>query len=260
MPDPITVTEAVHFAKIAADAGFYDWKTLWDKNGALSGTRANPLLLFHGDRKDPKNPGDTVEVPELERKEESKAADNDAPYQFRVKRSKIFLRLRVLDENFKPLPETARWRVIVDGVHYPTEGPAPFEADGRINVEVNPSATVGRLTVTYPAPVYNPQPTGPAPERKPIEVNFKLSVGRLDPIQENAPDADCWAGVQQRLNNMSFYAGEVDGKEKEVTKQAIRQFQRRMTPGTVDGLPATVMAKLHELHDTPAAIPDPPPP
>jgi hypothetical protein len=261
MPDrDIVVTDAIHLAKIAADAGFKDWNTLWNKagNATLRGNRANALKLFHGDRvtkPGPPAPGDTVKVPDLERKEESKPADNGAPHKFKVVRTKIFLRLRVLDDKFQPLPVDARWQLTLDGVQYPREGPAAFEPEGRINVEVRPGHTGGKLTVKYNSPGYKEKASDPDPPPVPIEVVFPIAVGRLDPIQENAPVADCVAGVQQRLNNLGFNAGPVDGVIDDETRAAIGAFQTKFTPGTVDGAPATVQPKLHEIHDTPTVVP-----
>lgn len=43
-------TDTDHISKLAADGGFAHWKTVWDNNGSLSAKRANPNILFKGDK------------------------------------------------------------------------------------------------------------------------------------------------------------------------------------------------------------------
>ncbi len=114
------------------------------------------------------------------------------------------------------------------------------------------------VTPTNPA---TPPTTPPAPEPEPgpDQIKFTLHIGRLDPIQELAPDSFCLAGVQARLNNLAFDCGKVDGVTGAGVTNAIKRYQRRMSLTPEDGLPsAAVQESLFNLHDT--AQPGPPVP
>ena len=217
--------------------GYYsNWRNLWAKNSALAAKRKNPLILFHGDKdpakthQDPAFPtdpgktlpgtaGDTVVLPDPQTKNASGTVDAHNP--FTTESDKVFLRLRVLDEEFQALKD-ATYVLYVDGTKYPKDkAEGTFEPGGLINVEVRKTVQAGKLVIKLPPP---PEPTpsttaspstpSPTPSTspstttapakpKPVELEFWLHIGRLDPIQEQAPDDKCLAGVQQRLNNLA---------------------------------------------------------
>lgn len=89
-------------------------------------------------------------------------------------------------------------------------------------------------------------------------LHFDLQLGALDPSSENV-------GVQQRLANLGFYHGELDGLIGPQTREAIAAFQART------GLPATgqlddaTLGNLRHRHDEmhkqlpPRSGPDEPP-
>ena len=92
-------------------------------------------------------------------------------------------------------------------------------------------------------------------EAKKVNVTFWLQIGRLDPIKDEsgAPDDKFTPGVQQRLNNLAFDAGPVDGVAGDETKDAIKRFQRRFTLDPVDGeANDDTLTKLKKFHDGPA--------
>src|SRR5262245_24007119 len=127
----IDVTGNTHMPLVATVAGYQDWRSLWQLNGALQGKRKNPFLLFHGDRnpklKHTTSEGkeeigaapDVIEVPEKPTKQESGATDSHHP--FSTGSDKVFLRLRVLDDEFLPVKD-ATWKLILDGMPYPEDG------------------------------------------------------------------------------------------------------------------------------------------
>jgi hypothetical protein len=95
---------------------------------------------------------------------------------------------------------------------------------------------------------------------------FKLSIGRLDPIHGNAPDAECTAGVQQRLNNLGFDAGAVDGICGPRTRSAIKRFQDKFKIDENKADPndngkmkpyagSQTLAALLKYHDRPSPFP-----
>lgn len=277
-----------------AEGLYSNWRSLWKKNSALAAKRKNPLILFHGDRNgayrkpNPNNsattlpgaPGDTVVLPDATKKEESGATDSHHPFQ--ANNDTVYLRLRVLDEEFQALKD-ATWQLVVDGVKFPADqAEGAFESGGMINVEVPKTAQVGKLTVWFPPPsepaATTPSEgagttppaggTGATPETnapsggstavlKRASMIFWLQIGRLDPILEPAPDNWCTAGVQQRLNNLGFESGPVDGMSGPITKAAVRRFQTKCKI-TVDGLAGQqTQGKLREIHDQPGVPPAP---
>ena len=58
-----------HVSKLASDAGFRDWQSIWDVNGSLQSRRKNPNILFK-DRIHKGNAGldrsDTITIPKSE--------------------------------------------------------------------------------------------------------------------------------------------------------------------------------------------------
>lgn len=491
----IDVTGNTHFPMVATLAGYQDWRSLWQINGTLSAKRKNPFILFHGDRnskiKHTDSQGkeqigaapDVIEIPEQTPKKEPGATD--AHHPFGTQTDKVFLRLRVLDDEYVPIKD-ATWKLILDGMPYPSEGEGTFEAGGLINVQVRKTAQRGKLIVkwTPPAvqqqthqpgviegtggsgtpgspdvviitrngkkvphwsqgdprwgtrhlgnadrtvasagcaitsvamilkyfgrdvdpatldeyldknggysgnsvvwsvafkhgekdnlpklsygskvtggamaatlddrikknlptlarvdyksdtdetynhfvvivgktkagyvmndpgtskgdgsttqsadniietttrggggyklveinlvdvtepPVSEPPPsTSPPPQQpekpkdekpkeppaqQPIQVEFVIEVGKLNPIQEEAPDTNCFCGVQQRLNNLGLDAGPVDGVDGSATQGALRRFQRLMKIPVTGKPDAETQAKLHEIHDQPGLPP-----
>lgn len=88
-------------------------------------------------------------------------------------------------------------------------------------------------------------------EARPIEVVFYLDIGRLDPIQEKAPDEKCVSGIQQRLNNLGFDSGQVDGFFGSNTESAIKRFQRRFKLKITGQPDAETQKALYDYHDQP---------
>ena len=90
MPEYHTVEQGEHLAAIAAAYGFMSSATVWEHpgNAGLRELRKNPNILL---------PGDTVFIPDKEKKEVPVAAGKSS--RFQVAREKLKLRL-VLEELF----------------------------------------------------------------------------------------------------------------------------------------------------------------
>jgi N-acetylmuramoyl-L-alanine amidase len=90
-------------------------------------------------------------------------------------------------------------------------------------------------------------------------LRFDLQLGALDPGSEDV-------GIQQRLANLGFYHGELDGKIGPVTRKAISDFQDRTGLPVTGELDDTTRQKLLHRHDNTherladATKPDSPPP
>ncbi len=129
-------------------------------------------------------------------------------------------------------------------------------------------------------PPTTPPTTPVVPEAEWIE--YRLTIGRLNPIKGKAPDEWCIAGVQQRLNNLGYGAGCIDGIAGIGTRAALKRFQgknevteedaditRFQTEMDIDkdkdpypdGVPGPkTRAALEKIHDTPStSMKDPPP-
>ena len=257
----IVLSGNMHLPLIATTASFRDWRTLWDFNKVLKKKRKNALILFHGDKN---NTGDTVVVRKPKKKETSGATKKHHP--FKTVADNVFLRLRVLDENLDP-PKDATYTLHVGSKKYPKSGEGEFEDGGMINVEVSKQSQNARLVVRYKQPKAPDEskdaPDGDADAAKEpdvIEVVYDLEVGALNPIQEEAPDAKCLSGVQQRLNNLGFDAGVVDGIDGPNTQGAVKRFQT-LFKLTVDGLAyAKTQKALYDFHDQPGKAPGREPP
>ena len=248
-------TGSDHISKLAADAGFEHWNTVWDENGSLKSKRANPNLLFKGDKLHPQ--GDTVKIPEHDPGSTSAAVD--AHHPFTIGSDHLFLRLRILKDDFTALAN-AQYTLTVDGVVAPFTGKT--NGQGQLEKEIPRTATQGTLTVTASAPASGSGGSGSGGGTcAEAPVTWQLQIGRLNPIMENAPDLWCIAGVQQRLNNLGISTGPIDGIKGRLTEAAIKTFQRLFDLQD-DGKPGQgeTQPKLQEVHDKPDSVLGPKPP
>ena len=250
-----------YIAKVTAANGFFDWETLWNVNQGLN--RANPNILCEGDE---------LEVPAKKVKEFS--CQTDSRHVFKVPRCKLFLRVRVFGEAMKAI-EDSDYELKVDKVAKPFSGKTK---NGLIEHEIPADAETAVLIVRVKAGDTDPPPKSasggddkkdkakakePEPVRGDVPVTWKLQIGRLDPIQEKAPDDQCVQGMQQRLNNLCLNTGIVDGVLGIRTKAAVAAFQdmyRVPTETEGKGTPGrNTQEKMYAVHDGPNPPPLPPP-
>jgi hypothetical protein len=146
-------------------------------------------------------PNDVVDVPDaLRRPMPVRAGDRN---RYRAPRASEALRLRLLDADpYKNQPFT----FTVAGIR----STGAVDGDGVATLEIPASAVEGELVI---APGEN-------------ELRLRIDLGHLDPH-------DHPTGIQQRLNNLGFGCGLVDGDIGPRTVAALRAFQRsRQLPET----------------------------
>lgn len=176
---------------IAEKSGFF-WKTLWQlpENKALAEARNDPDVLL---------PGDRVTVPALRQKSEQR--QTDLVHVFKRKGVPFLIRFYVLDEEGEAIANRP-YRLKVGTRLY--EGRSG--KDGLIEHWVTPSARQAQLSLMA--------------QDDPGEVErvWQIAVGHLEP-------KGSIRGVQARLANLGYFAGEPTGEMEEETRAALMAFQ-----------------------------------
>ncbi len=197
-------------ASIAESRGHF-WEKLWnlDGNRELKDTRGDPNALL---------PGDLVEVPEIEPKEESK--DTEKRHRFRRKGVPSLLKLQVLRLG-EPVADKP-YQLQVDGKII--EGQT--DSDGRIEEPIPPESREASLVV----------------DNDGEEIRYDLELGGMDPVNTTT-------GVKARLKNLGFDPGPIDMENSAVYQTALNAFQEQHEL-EVTGVPdQETRDKLAELAD-----------
>lgn len=185
----VVAREGDCIVSLAHTAGHF-WKTVWDDpaNATLRSIRKDPCILLAGDR---------VHIPPLRQKQEP--GSTEKRHRFRRKGEPEIFQVQILrdDEPRGNQPYT----LSIDGFTEIFQGYT--DAQGMIRHIISPKAMQAVLSV------------GVADDMQ----TYFLRLGGLDPI-------DTTRGVQQRLNNLGFSCGDVDGKIGPLTRAALRKFQR----------------------------------
>ena len=163
----------------------FHWETLWN--------HPNNAALKNS-RKDPHviYPGDTLYIPDKDPRIEERPTD--AKHQFVRKATPDRLLLRLL-KDFEPRANVP-YTLVVDGES--KEGTT--DGDGMVDELISPGAKEGKLVLD-----------GGKEE-------YKLALGHIDPI-------DTVSGLQGRLQNLGYFAGQVTGEMDDKTQDAVRAFQ-----------------------------------
>ena len=195
-------------ATIAHDEKFTDdGQAIWNdaKNAGVRKAHPNPNLLCRHQR---------LYIPEKKKKEEPK--DVDALHKFIVKKPKVLLRLRILDAADKPIEgEAYKMAVgleIFSGVTY--AGP--------------PSSTdTGEMTPGIIAHWIPIDETSGELDFPDLGIRFPFTIGELKEIEPKCTkNKKCSIrGSQERLNNLGFSSGPVDGDIGRKTRHATWLFQ-----------------------------------
>jgi N-acetylmuramoyl-L-alanine amidase len=204
------VKEGDDISSISVEKGFF-WKTIWDDPGnqELKQERVDPNALF---------PGDRVTIPALKRKEESGATE--MRHRFKRKGEPSKLRMKVMEE--REPRKNEKYTLEVDGGP-PNEGVT--DADGKLEINIPGNARKGILKV------------GEGDK----QLVYSLDLGCIYTI-------DSMAGIQQRLRNLEYYKGAVDGKRNPQTREALKKFQAKQGL-PVNGKPdQATRDKLEEMH------------
>jgi hypothetical protein len=195
---------------IAARRGFL-WETLWNlpENKQLKETRKDPNCLL---------PGDRVHIPEPRPHQESGATEQK--HRFRRKGLPAMLRLQFENEGEALAGQPFTFTT---DLTEPYEGTT--DGDGVAEIPIPTGAHHGTIRI------------GEGEDQKVYEVD----LGQLDPH-------DSISGVQARLNNLGYGAGEVDGRLNARTERALRQFQRQQKLEITGRIDVKTCDKLRELN------------
>lgn len=207
-------------SKISAQYGIVsDWRRVWNhpKNSSLRQKRREPNVIY---------PGDLLFIPELELKDEICSTDNR--HRFKLKTGKKKLKFVLRDWEDEPRAGTI-CALEINGRLWEKE--IETDEQGGLEFEIPEGVSAARLLVG----------------KKRSEA-YQVFVGHLDPIDEVS-------GYQQRLANLGYYSGDIDGIDGPQTKSAIRSFQdyENARAGSealkVDGIigPKTI-ARLQQRH------------
>ena len=208
-----TVKDGEYLSSIAADYGFSSYRSIWDhpQNAALKAQRKNPNVLL---------PGDILFIPH--REAEVVPAATEERHRFQLTVSPLKLRIVVKDENDEPKANTT-FRLTVEGKAYTVN----TDANGLLVQTILPTVHSGSLFLQA--------------EGSPTQIEIPLKIGFLHPVEEIS-------GIQARLNNLGYSAGEIGSGDTAKLRSAIEEFQsdQGLTP---DGeCSASLQAKLKEVH------------
>lgn len=204
-------------ASIAEDYDFFSWKTIYE-------APENKDLRKQRPNPNVLYPGDEVIIPEKEIKEESRPAEKK--HRFKAHRPKWLFRLEMKDEQHRGLEDVA-YELRLPG------GPPIKKKTGKgglIEAPIPAGAKSGKLLF--------------------LGEEIQLNFGGLDPITR-------LKGVQQRLNNLGFKAGPVDGIVGPKTRRAVAAFQSTQKElkktGEIDDATLKRLLEVHDNDKKPAA-------
>ncbi len=177
-------------ASIAALYEFGDFKDIFEHpaNRDLRKLRPNPHCLLAGD---------LVQIPEKYPRVESCAIDTK--HRFILKTNPACFRLQLADQD----------GLYQSGKKYElTVGDQTYKGrtfiEGQIQHYIAPDIQSGTLEVWYDGDDRDP-------------TTLTVRIGNLDPAAEPT-------GIQQRLKNLGFYAGDIDGDLEKITENEVLSF------------------------------------
>lgn len=195
-----TVVQGEWLSKIAARFGLPSWKSIYyaPENAAFRAKRPDPNLIY---------PGDEVWIPEPNVKPDP--GDTEKKHRFKLKpRPPEVLRLLVRRDTGEPFADR-KFKLIVwdQNMQFLLDQEGQVPGDGIMERQIPVTATGGRYLLW------------PAPDASGTPMAWRLKIGHLDPVETVS-------GVQARLNNTGFHAGDVTGEINQQTTDAIADFQR----------------------------------
>ena len=205
-----TIKQGDHIARVAGKFGFRHYETIWNagENAKLRELRHDPNVLY---------PGDVLFIPEKKDKDEVKPTAKQ--HRFRVKISRLKLRILVRDFDDLPLKGTA-CRLEIGGKTYNLS----TDGTGKIEQLIPESAEDGLLAI---------------PD---LDYEIPVHLGHLDPVETES-------GWKARLINLGYYWGTVgDGDENLKLGWSLEEFQcdyHLPVTGKPDG---ATRAKLKEVY------------
>jgi len=184
------------------------WETIWNHP-------QNAALKAK--RKDPNIlfPGDEVFVPDVTLKQESRGTNARHKFKLKGEQVRFKLQLLMMGEPRKNEPYT----LVVDGKPYQ----GSTDGEGKIDQVVPADAQGGTLML------------------RGGKEQYPVNIGHLNPVDEIS-------GVQQRLNNLGFQAGDEGGKMNDALKASLLAFQTKYKLNASGAVDAATKAKLLECH------------
>jgi hypothetical protein len=186
------VEQGEHLSSIARLNGFQNFHSIWDhpNNAALKAKRDPHVLV----------PGDRLFIPDREQKTEP--ISTGALHIFAINVSTIFLRLRLLDINGKPLNGIRCDAFVSAGIKVSdsvtTDGKGILADPNPLDPTVRTGQVLAHIPPAPPAPPKKGDPP-PSPGRETI-LKWDLRIGDLNPVFK-------LSGQQARFNNMGYFAG-----------------------------------------------------
>jgi hypothetical protein len=183
----------------------------------------NPALKQKRKNPNALKPGDEVKIPAKRIHQHSASADQKHTFVKKGTPAKIRLVVEKDDFPVKNKP----YNLTIDGKVYQGQ----TDGNGLLEVKIKPNARQGTLEIEG--------------------LTFDLIMGGLDPDDEVS-------GLQDRLKNLGFYHGEINGQMDDETQDALKEFQ------SFKGLEATgenndqTKSALAKHHDEPHAAPPQP--
>jgi hypothetical protein len=136
-------------------------------------------------------PGDKGVIPDKESMNEQGATEQR--HRFRLKQDVLVLRLVVQDSEGEPVADTDCSLLLdLDRHELTTDG------DGRIEMPIDAGTKEGVLSIRG--------------------LEMPLKIGHLDPVDEPS-------GQKARLNNLGYYAGELNEEDENMFKSGVEEFQ-----------------------------------
>jgi len=218
MPEIHTVVAGECLYSIAKLYGFSSWEAIYNSsdNQALKQARPDPNVLC---------PGDRVVIPTQAMSAKSISCGGGLSHTFQVTVQRVLFRVKVHDEDDKPIANQ-KFRLEVGDACFA----GTTDGDGIVEQRVDTSETAARLWVFFSAD-----------EERGEHLMWDVAIGHLDP--GSAPD-----GVQERLNNLGYVAGEPGAQSDEGIGIALRTFQRDVGIEPTGAVDAATSSQLRDFH------------
>ena len=219
--------------RIAAEEHVASYRKLWDdaSNKDLAAKRKNPNILL---------PGDVVNLPNPAPKTESVPTEKVSKF-VAASRDQLDFRVVLLDESNQPL-KGLKCQFLEEGRETTSDGSGVLE-----RLELSPRFELGVLRFDYRTDDLSQRGAAPADTFKgtqTVRLAFAIAIGHLDPL-------DTPSGIQARLSNLGYYAGEIGYADEDATalRCAIEEFELEngLTPKG-DPTSATLQDKLKDVH------------
>jgi hypothetical protein len=212
---PYVVRQGDCMTSIAETNGHF-WETIWNDpaNADLKRTRQNPNILL---------PGDRVTISPLRPKLET--GETETRHRFR--RRGVPAKLRLVIKYDEQSIAHASYRLDVDG----NLRSGTTDSNGKLEEPIPGQAKRAKLAVQLDT------------EQGLKELYWNIDLGSVDP-------PDTVGGVQQRLRNLGFDCGPIDGILGKKTVAALRHFQEAHHLPVTGEADAETRSKLYEVHQS----------